>query len=94
MKKMTLEEFNEIPYGEIFATGIQPNSPEGLFMTRDGGDLRWIAKKGYGNDWTVYCHWSYNDEEWISKHGDKLHNMEDVQLCIPCENEMIKLYRR
>ena len=43
---LTEEKFKELPRGEIFATGILPNSNEGLFMTRDGGDLKWVAIKG------------------------------------------------
>ena len=93
MKKITLEEFNQVPNGTVFATGVLPNSPEGLFMTRDGGNLKWIAKKGHANDWAIYCHWSYRDEEWILKHGDKIHNKEHVKLCVPCSNEVFNSYR-
>ena len=90
---MKTEKFNEVQAGEIFATGVLPNSPEGIFMTRDGGNLKWVAKKGYANDWAVYCHWDYQSEEWIEKHGDKLHNKAHIQLCVPCDKEMMNKYR-
>lgn len=90
---MTLEEFNNIPRGEVFATGVLPNSPEGIFMTNDGGNLRWVAKKGWGNDWAVYCHWEHNSPEWIRDHGDKTHTEEYIRRCVPCTDEVFKLYR-
>jgi hypothetical protein len=54
---MTLSEFEQIPSGTIFATGVLPNSHDGIHMTVNGGNLRWIAKKGYADDWAIYCHW-------------------------------------
>ena len=87
------KEFDKLAPGEVFATGVQPNSPEGIFMTRDGGNLRWVAVKGYGNDWTIYCHWESNSVEYIKQSGDKLHNEQYIKLCVPCEEEVFKLYR-
>ncbi|HPI82437.1 MAG TPA: hypothetical protein PK122_04360 [Candidatus Paceibacterota bacterium] len=40
---LDIEAFDKIPAGSTFATGVLPNSPAGIFMTRDGGDLRWVA---------------------------------------------------
>ena len=90
---LTLKEFEDIPDGKIFATGVLPNSSEGLYMTNDGGELRWIAKKGFGNDWAVYCHWSDHDVDWISKNGDKVTYKGNIKKCVPCENEVLQLYR-
>ena len=90
---ITKQEFDKLTSGEVFATGIQPNSPEGIFMTRDGGNLRWVAVKGFANDWTCYCHWEDKSFEWIKQHGDKLHNENHIQLCVPCEDEVLKRYR-
>lgn len=50
MENLTLKEFDSLPLGEVFATGVLPNSPEGIFMTNNGGELRWVAKKGWGHD--------------------------------------------
>ena len=90
---ITITEFNGLEHGRMFDTGILPNSPEGIFMTRDGGYLRWVATKGYGNDWAVYCHWDDNSPHWIKQHGDKLHNKEHINKCVSCDDEMFKLYR-
>jgi len=93
IEKLTKERFDEIPAGEIFDTGILSNSPEGIFMTDDGGELKWVAKKGYGNDWAIYCHWSDHTIEWIRDHGDKVHTEEYIKKCVPCDDDVFKLYR-
>jgi len=91
---LTLEQFKNLPDGEIFSTGLLPNSPEGIFMTNSGGELRWVAVKGYGNDWTVYTHWSYNSIEWIKSHGDKIHTEEYIRRCVYCTDEVFALWRK
>lgn len=90
---MTLDEFKALPFDEVFATGILPNSPDGIFMTNDGGKLRWVAKKGRINDWAVYCHWDYKSEEYVKTNGDKLFEETHIQRCVPCTEEVMKLYR-
>lgn len=90
---LTKEEFDNLKSDEVFVTGVLPNSPEGIFMTRDGGELRWVATKGYANDWAVYCHWSSNSVEWIKQHGDKVTNENHIRKCVPCEDEVFKKYR-
>jgi hypothetical protein len=87
------EEFDLIPAGEVFRSGVIPNSPEGLFMTNDGGSLRWIAKKGYASDWAIYCHWDYHTEEWIEQSGDKVMNEHHIKRCVPCDEKVFKCYR-
>ena len=89
----TIKEFIDLEPGKMFNTGILPNSPKGIFMTRDGGFLRWVAIKGYGNDWAVYCYWDFKSPGWIKQHGDKLHNVEHIKKCVSCDDEMFKLYR-
>jgi len=90
---LTKKEFDEIQRGEVFRTGVLPNDPSGIFMTRDGGMLRWVAKKGWANDWVIYCHWDYHDEEWIEQHGDKVTAEYHIKKCVPCDDEVFKLYR-
>ena len=95
---LTLEEFNAIPVGKVFATGTLPNSEEGIYMTNTkyGDELRWVAKKGYApdGDFSVYCHWSFHDTNWIAEHGDKVVGKDNIQKCVPCEPDVIRLYRK
>ena len=90
---LTLKEFDALPLGEVFATGVLPNSLEGIFMTNDGGELRWVAKKGWGHDWAIYCHWISHNFKWVTEHGDKVHQENHIKRCVPCGNEVFKIYR-
>ena len=93
---LTLEEFNKIPDGKIFATGILPNSPEGLYMTdsQQGKHLLWLAKKGYGHDWSIYCHWEDKGLHFVETQGDKVTMKEDILKCVLCSEEVLNLYRK
>ncbi len=90
---MTTEQFNKLPYGEIFASGTIENSPEGLFMTDGGGTLRWIAKKGGGDDWAIYCGWSWWSWRAIKERGDKVKIDANILKCLPDCHEILRLYR-
>jgi len=93
---LTLEELVAFPKGEVFATGVLPNSPEELYMVDSdlSRNLRWIAKKGFGyDDWSLYCHWDDKDVEWIKKHGDKVTDRQNIQRCVPCEDDVMRHYR-
>ena len=90
---LTKELFDKIPYSEVFATGVLPNSSEGIFANYEGGELRWVAKKGSWNDWAIYYHWSHKDEQWIKEHGDKLYNKVYIKRCVPCTEEVLNMYR-
>jgi len=96
---LTLEELQAFPDGEVFATGVLPNTPEGLFMTvsNPGRELRWIAKKGYApnGDWAIYCHWADTyDVAWITEEGDKVTMVSNIQKCVPCTEECLSHYRK
>jgi hypothetical protein len=92
---LTIEGFNQINAGSIIAKGSIQNSPLGIFMTneRQGNLLKWVAVKGYGNDWTIYCHWDEYSWEYVEQSGDKVSDPKNVQRCLPCTEEVMKLYR-
>ena len=77
----------------IFATGIIDNSPEGIFMTRSGGKLRWLAIKGRANDWCIYIHWESSTAEYVKRAGDKVCDKKHIRKLVPCSNEAFKAYR-
>jgi len=93
MNILTKEIFDQLPKGEVFASGVLPNSAEGLFMTNNGGELRWVAKNGYANDWSIYCHWSDKSVQWVKENGDKVFDEKNIKKCVPCDDEVFKLYR-
>ena len=95
---LTLKELQAFPDGEVFATGVLPNNHIGIFLTntREGDGLRWVAKKGWGyTDWAIYAHWDdEHDTAWIADHGDKVTTDHNIQRCVPCEDDVLKLYRK
>ncbi|KKM16266.1 hypothetical protein LCGC14_1687620 [marine sediment metagenome] len=90
---LTFDIFKLYPDGEIFDEGVLPNSPDGLFMTESSGRLKWIAKKGCGNDWAIYCHRPDKSSDWIAQHGDKVRYEDNIRRCVSCEDSVFNLYR-
>lgn len=90
---LTVEQFKNINPGEKFASGVLPDDPSGINMTNSGKNLRWVAIKGYGDDWCIYTFWAIYDEEYISKHGDKVIMKDNIKKCVPCTEEVFKKYR-
>jgi hypothetical protein len=93
VERLTKKIFDQIKDGNVIAKGVLPNSPDGLFMSDSGGELFWIAKKGFVNDWAIYCHWSWHTEEYILSNGDKIMSEEHIRKCVPCDDEVFKSYR-
>jgi len=79
----------------MFAIGVLPNTPEGIYMTdsRYGYMMTWVAKKGHADDWAVYCYWYTQDVEWVKQHGDKIHTEKYIRRCVPCDDLMFSKYR-
>ena len=77
----------------VFATGILPDNPKCLNMTRSGKDLRWIAKTGEVGDWAIYCYWADYDETYVARHGDKVTSENHIRKCVPCSDAAFKRYR-
>jgi hypothetical protein len=90
---LTKKEFDAIPNEKIFATGILPNSPLGIFMNTTGGNLKWVAKKGLGNDWTIYYQTPNMSAEYIGKQGHKVYYDKIVKKCVPCNEDVFNLYK-
>lgn len=90
---LTIEKFNEIPAGEVFARGTVSDNESGINMINSNKLLRWIAKKGDGYDWAIYCHWDFHSEEYIAESGNKVGSEKNIRHLIPCSDEVFKLYR-
>lgn len=90
---MTLEQFETIKDGEVFRAGLIEDSPSGCHMTGSGKMLRFVAVKGYADDWTVYVHWAENSFEYIRESGDKVLGKNNIVACVPCDDEVFARYR-
>lgn len=80
--------------GQIFATGLTTDDAYGCNMTGSGKALRWVAKRGDGDDWAVYCHWAEHDVQWVAENGDKVMSRVYVNALVLCTDAAFKLYRR
>jgi len=90
---LTVEQLKAMPARTIFATGTAIDAPDGLFMTGSGKELRWVAVRGGIYDWTIYCHFSIYDQDWIRDHGDKVCFDSHIKKLVPCTDEAFGLYR-
>ena len=77
----------------IFATGIVDNSPDGIFMSREGGKLRWVAISGHNHDWAIYIHHAESSADFVRRHGDKVSFADHIRKLVPCDDEAFKKYR-
>ena len=92
---ITKEQFDKIPDGDVFVKGEIENSPFGVYMTDSNKNkmLKWVAKKGYANDWCIYCHWSESGFDFVISNGDKVCGEENIKKLVPCTDELFKQYR-
>ena len=92
---LTLEQFEKLPEGEIFQTGLTTNDENGAYMTNHkyGHSLRYIAKKGYANDWALYVSWDSKNAEQVAESGDKVILKSNIMNIVPCTEEVFKRYR-
>jgi hypothetical protein len=93
MKELTIEEFNDIYPGSVFAKGTTIDDQEGVNMTTSGKDLKWVAKKGFANDWCIYIHFSNYSDEYVEQSGDKVTFEKHIRKLVPCNYEVFRKYR-
>lgn len=92
---LTLEKLKLMPEEEVFAEGIVPNSPDGIYMTdsNPGREMLWVAKRGRIHDWAIYIHWADNGIEFVKTQGDKVTSEQNIKKLVPCDDEAFKMYR-
>ena len=94
--ELSTKDLETIEPETMFAHGTIPNSPEdGIYMTDSdiGRMLMWVAIIGHAHDWTVYIHWADSGIEFVKTNGDKVANMDNVKMLVPCGKEALKHYR-
>ncbi len=89
---LTKELFDRIQPGEVFrivTTNLQNFYEPGKMY------LKFVCKKGdSGLDWAVYCGKPDKSDLYIATSGDKVHGRETLLSICPCDDEVLKLYRR
>lgn len=89
---LTPELLATFPNCEIFASGVAPDSPNGLNMWNSGKWLTWVACKGGVEDWAVYVRYAKNDQ-WTKEQGDKVHNLNNIRNIMNVSDSAFALYR-
>lgn len=90
---LSMKKFNDIPAGKRFAQGEQIDDPAGLHVMNSGKPIRWVAVKGYANDWCIYCHWATVSFDYVESNGDKVTLEHNIQKVVPCTQEVFARYR-
>lgn len=95
--KIDSKVFEEIDNNTIFASGIEPNSPDGVYMVSTflGRLLLWVAVKGGDESWCIYIHWKdENNVHSVKLHGDKVIGEENIRKLVNCSDLVFTKYRR
>ena len=90
---LTTEQFNELPAGKIFACGFAMDGTAVFNITGKYQQLRWVAVKGYINDWAVYVGLPYWTIRETAEKGDKIHTEGYIRHVVPCVDEVYNRYR-
>lgn len=92
-KKFTMDKLDSVPPGGALYAGYSVDSPEGINLANTGRQLKWIAIKGYNNDWCIYAHFSFLSYEAVASQGDKVTSPDNIKKLVPCTDEVFARYR-
>lgn len=81
----TIENANP---GDIFARD------EGTFSVLDAMPVKWVAIKGFGNDWAIYYERPTLSDEHIKRWGTKVNFISTIKQLADVSDEALKLYRK
>ena len=81
-ERLTAEVFDQIEPGAVFASGLAVDSPQSMNLSRSGRPLRFVATKGFANDWALYAHFADHSEDYVRDHGDKVFGRANVEAAL------------
>ena len=87
MRHLGIEAFARAQKDSVLATGVVTEP-----MLNDRA-VRWVAIKGYGNDWAIYYHFEDRTLAYIRNQGDKVTSANIIQNLVPCSEDVLSLYR-
>ena len=90
---LTRDEIINMPPQTIFAEGEAPDNEKGINYDRTNKMLRWVAIRGYGHDWAIYCAPASFNKLTTAKFGNKLSDKKTIQKLVKCDEEAIQMYR-
>lgn len=90
---LTLQTLKDMKPGQIIASGVMADVPDGLYMAGTGRNLLWVAKRGGIHDWAIYCHFQENGVDYVISNGDKVTDEKHIKMLVPCDDEAFDMYR-
>ena len=93
---LTLKDLKEMQREAIFAQGEVIDSPEGINLANTGKTIKWVACRGWIEDWAIYADNPYTPQssfEEVKDYGDKVHSEEHIKKLVYCDNEAFAMYR-
>lgn len=89
---LTLQKLKDMEPG-IFERGLTIDNRSGVNLANTDQVLRWVATRGGIHDWAIYAGPEDWSEERVRDYGDKVHNRDNVQKLVPCDEEALEMYR-
>lgn len=88
-----LEEYDKLPNGCIFRTGMISNTPSGIFMTRDDTIplLKFVLVKENEHFWSGFLGMPGHSDDYLLKHGDRIPFLQ-IKKVLHCSEEIEKKY--
>jgi hypothetical protein len=92
-EKLTIEDFNLLFAGYVFAKGATTDNNEGCNIANTGRTLHWVAKTGFNYDWCIYIHFDNHSFGYVEQYGDKVTSEKNIRKLVPCTDEVFRKYR-
>lgn len=83
---LTRERLDKLEPGTIFASGLDFDGGNGIFLWNTGELLRWVAVRGGVDDWAVYADKASKSAENVKEFGCKLSKREALKLVMGSED--------
>lgn len=93
---LTLKDLKEMEKETIFAQGEIIDSPEGINLANTGKTIKWVACRGWIEDWAIYADNPYTPQssfEEVARMGDKVSLEVHIKKLVPCDDEAFAMYR-
>jgi len=81
------ETFDQVEPNQVMGQG------EGMYPELHNERVKWIAIKGYGNDWAMYYHLASHTYDHVKQEGQKAFTENVVRHLVPCSDEVWAKYR-
>lgn len=87
MRNLDLKTFEKCEHNMVLATGVV--TEPSLYSD----PIRWVAVKGWGDDWAIYYHKAIYEIVLVREQGDKINEANLIQNLVPCTQEVLDKYR-